>query len=79
MTVAYLDPGAGGILVSAVVGGAAGIGVVASRARARLGFGRKRKGQGTELSAEDAPGDGTSDAAPTEEAAPAEASAPASD
>ena len=72
MTLAYLDPGSGSLIASALVGGVAAAGVAAKQARARFsaGFGRKRK-QETEFSAEDA--DTTDDSADT--AAPAEADA----
>jgi hypothetical protein len=43
---AYLDPGSGSLIASALVGGVAAAGVAAKQARARLtGFGRKRKHQ----------------------------------
>jgi hypothetical protein len=52
VTLAYLDPGSGSLIASAVVGGVAAAGVAARQARARFsaGFGRKRK-QATEFSA----------------------------
>jgi hypothetical protein len=44
VTIAYLDPGSGSLIASALVGGVAAAGVVAKQARAKLGgFGRKRK------------------------------------
>ena len=44
MTFAYLDPGAGSLIASVLVGGAAAAGVAAKQARAKLGgFGRKKK------------------------------------
>jgi hypothetical protein len=44
VTLAYLDPGSGSLIVSALIGGAAAAGVAAKQARARLsGFGRKKK------------------------------------
>lgn len=45
MTLAYLDPGSGSLIVSAVVGGAAAAGVAVKQARARVTgvFGRRRK------------------------------------
>lgn len=51
---AYLDPGSGSLIASALVGGVAAAGVAAKQARARLalGFGRKRKQQATEFSAD---------------------------
>ena len=50
MTLAYLDPGSGSLIASALVGGVAAAGVAAKQARARFsGFGRKRK-QETEFS-----------------------------
>jgi hypothetical protein len=47
MTLAYLDPGSGSLIASALVGGVAAAGVAAKQARYRLtsGFGRKRKQQ----------------------------------
>ncbi len=49
MTLAYLDPGTGSLLVSAVVGGAAAAGVAAKQARSRIvgALGRKRRPQDT--------------------------------
>ena len=44
MTFAYLDPGSGSLIASALVGGVAAAGVAAKQARMRLGtFGRKKK------------------------------------
>src|SRR5262249_28996192 len=45
MTLAYLDPGSGSMIISAVVGGAAAAGVVVKQARSRGpgAFGRKPK------------------------------------
>ena len=44
MTLAYLDPGSGSLIASALVGGVAAAGVVAKQARTRLGsLGRKKK------------------------------------
>lgn len=44
MTLAYLDPGSGSLIASALVGGVAAAGVAAKQARAKLGgFGRKKK------------------------------------
>jgi hypothetical protein len=53
MTLAYLDPGSGSLIASALVGGVAAAGVAAKQARARFsaGFGRKRR-QETQLSAD---------------------------
>ncbi len=53
MTLAYLDPGSGSLIASALVGGVAAAGVAAKQARARFsgGFGRKRK-HATEFSAD---------------------------
>ena len=44
---AYLDPGSGSLIASALVGGVAAAGVAAKQARARFsaGLGRKRKHQ----------------------------------
>ena len=54
MTLAYLDPGSGSLIASALVGGVAAAGVAAKQARARFsaGFGRKRK-QADEFSSDD--------------------------
>jgi hypothetical protein len=68
VTIAYLDPGSGSLIASALVGGVAAAGVAAKQARAKLGgFGRKKKatadeapraseptGEATEASADDA-------------------------
>jgi hypothetical protein len=44
VTLAYLDPGSGSLIASALVGGVAAAGVAAKQARARLGgLGRKKK------------------------------------
>jgi hypothetical protein len=58
VTLAYLDPGSGSLIASALVGGVAAAGVAAKQARARFsaGFGRKRK-QETEFSADTASDD----------------------
>lgn len=45
MTIAYLDPGSGSLIVSALVGGAAGAAVVVKQARARVTGVFKRKGK----------------------------------
>ena len=57
MTIAYLDPGSGSLIASALVGGVAAAGVAAKQARARFsgGLGRKRKQQA------DAPDESTTD------------------
>ena len=47
MTVAYLDPGSGSLIISAVVGGAAGAAVAVKQARARVTGVFKRKGKQT--------------------------------
>jgi hypothetical protein len=62
MMLAYLDPGSGSLIASALVGGVAAAGVAAKQARARFstGFGRKRKPE-TEL-AEDGGTDTADDA-----------------
>jgi hypothetical protein len=74
MTVAYLDPGAGSLLASVAVGGLAGVGVAASRVRAK--FRRKGREQSTEFSADTGADEGAPrDAAPTDAAAPAGESA----
>jgi hypothetical protein len=82
VTLAYLDPASGSLIASALVGGVAAAGVAAKQARARLtgGFGRKRKQQETEFSAdttenevvEAATTDVATDAAPAD-SAPADA------
>ena len=57
MTLAYLDPGSGSLIASALVGGVAAAGVVAKQARAKLGgFGRKKK------NAPETPAESTDDA-----------------
>lgn len=43
MTIAYLDPGSGSLIISAVVGGAAGAAVAVKHARARVTGVFKRK------------------------------------
>jgi hypothetical protein len=44
VTLAYLDPGSGSMIVSAVVGGVAAVGVAATQVRNKFtGFGRKRQ------------------------------------
>jgi hypothetical protein len=44
VSLAYLDPGSGSIIASALVGGVAAAGVAARQARAKFGgFGRKKK------------------------------------
>jgi hypothetical protein len=65
---AYLDPGSGSLIASALVGGVAAAGVAAKQARARLslGFGRKRK-QATEFSAD---AEGGEDAPSADESTP---------
>lgn len=52
MTFAYLDPGSGSLIASALVGGVAAAGVAAKQARMRLGtFGRKKKNAETSTQA----------------------------
>lgn len=65
---AYLDPGSGSLIASALVGGVAAAGVAVKQARARLslGFGRKRK-QATEFSAD---AEGAEGAPPADESTP---------
>jgi hypothetical protein len=46
VTLAYLDPASGSMILSAVVGGVAGVGVFAKQARAKLS--RKKKPTGDE-------------------------------
>jgi len=57
VTLAYLDPGSGSLIASALVGGVAAAGVAAKQARAKLGgFGRKKKNAPeTAESTDDAP------------------------
>jgi hypothetical protein len=70
---AYLDPGSGSLIASALVGGVAAAGVAAKQARARLtGFGRKRKQQTDEFTAD---GEGA-ESAPADSTTPADESAP---
>jgi hypothetical protein len=65
VTLAYLDPGSGSLIASALVGGVAAAGVAAKQARARLGgLGRKKK-QAVEPTASEAE---TNEDASTEEA-----------
>lgn len=81
MTLAYLDPGSGSLIASALVGGVAAAGVAAKQARARLGgFGRKKKradaptvddGAATEA-APAGPTVAAPDATSTDDAAPAD-------
>jgi hypothetical protein len=75
MMLAYLDPGSGSLIASALVGGVAAAGVAAKQARARFSgsFGRKRKPQpevteegGTETGAADATGADAADTAEVE-------------
>jgi len=65
VTIAYLDPGSGSLIASALVGGVAAAGVAAKQARARFsaGLGRKRKQEA------DVPGEDTSDEPVVETAA----------
>lgn len=66
MTLAYLDPASGSMILSAVVGGVAGVGVFAKQARAKLS---RKKRTDEPQAAEVAP----ADAAPAEApAAPAD-------
>lgn len=72
MTIAYLDPGSGSLIASALVGGVAAAGVAAKQARARLGgFGRKKKStadeapQASESTETEASGDQPADAEAT--------------
>ena len=76
MTLAYLDPGSGSLIASALVGGVAAAGVAAKQARARFsaGFGRKRK-QETEFSADTADTVDTAEHDAVDAAAPADADA----
>jgi hypothetical protein len=46
MHIAYLDPGSGSIIASALVGGVAGLGVAARSVRARLGGALRKKSSG---------------------------------
>ena len=48
VTIAYLDPGSGSLIISAVVGGAAGAAVAVKHARARVTGVFKRKGKQTD-------------------------------
>lgn len=72
MPVAYLDPGSGSLIASALVGGAAAAGVAVKSARAKFSgaFSRKRKGRGD--SGADAAESGADTAEPAESADPAE-------
>lgn len=79
MTLAYLDPGSGSLIASALVGGVAAAGVAAKQARYRLsaGFGRKRKQDAeveTETEADDSTETDTTAVAEADaDAAPADA------
>ncbi|HEY8524865.1 MAG TPA: hypothetical protein VIL48_07890 [Acidimicrobiales bacterium] len=75
MPVAYLDPGSGSLIASALVGGAAAAGVAVKSARAKFSgaFSRKRKGRGD--SGADATDDGRAEA--TEAADTGESTDPA--
>jgi hypothetical protein len=79
VTLAYLDPGSGSLIASALVGGVAAAGVAAKQARARFsaGFGRKRK-QEDELSSDEVE-DVTGDQAAAEQATTAETDAATAD
>ena len=76
MTLAYLDPGSGSLIASALVGGVAAAGVAAKQARARLGtFGRKLKNAdetSTEAVADEAPAADETPAADDRTEAPAD-------
>jgi hypothetical protein len=52
LTIAYLDPGSGSLIISAVVGGAAGAAVVVKQARTRVTGVFKRKGKQTDAVSE---------------------------
>jgi hypothetical protein len=52
VTIAYLDPGSGSLIISAVVGGAAGAAVVVKQARTRVTGVFKRKGKQTDAVSE---------------------------
>lgn len=71
MSVAYLDPGSGSLIASALVGGAAAAGVAVKSARARFtgAFSKKRKPE--------AGGDAADAEASTPDAQPADAPATA--
>jgi hypothetical protein len=81
MMLAYLDPGSGSLIASALVGGVAAAGVAAKQARARFagGFGRKRKQESefTEGSTDTAADAGGADAADTAEVEVVDAPSPA--
>lgn len=65
VTLAYLDPGSGSLIISAVVGGAAAAGVAVKQARSKVTAAFRRKPK-----AEAAPADAIADA--PAEAAPAD-------
>jgi hypothetical protein len=75
VTIAYLDPGSGSLIISAVVGGAAGAAVVVKQARARAVSVFKRRGRQADAVSE-AP-DGAADPAASPEAAASATSAEA--
>jgi hypothetical protein len=75
---AYLDPGSGSIIASALVGGVAAAGVAAKQARMRFsGLGRKKRAaeaqpetEVTEATPAGGNGDGEATATPQDEATP---------
>jgi hypothetical protein len=52
VTIAYLDPGSGSLIISAVVGGAAGAAVAVKQVRTRVTGVFKRKGKQTDAVSE---------------------------
>jgi hypothetical protein len=74
VTIAYLDPGSGSLIISAVVGGAAGAAVVVKQARARAVSVFKRRGRQADAVSE---ASGTAEPAASPEAAASATSAEA--
>ena len=69
MTLAYLDPGSGSMIVSAVVGGVAAVGVAATQVRHKFsGLGRKRQRSEEPQAGAEAPTDAAVE--PQDEATP---------
>lgn len=69
MTLAYLDPGSGSMIVSALVGGVAAAGVAATQLRNKIpGLGRKRQRFEESQAEVEAPAD--AEASPQDEASP---------
>jgi hypothetical protein len=70
MTIAYLDPGSGSLIISAVVGGAAGAAVAVKQVRTRLTDVFTRKGKPTDAVSEASDGAANPSASPETTASP---------